>query len=168
MIYIIYIYIIYNSRFFSPHTQYGSCLAFLSREDFSSYFLPSSTRVEFPRCQALSAFCEKFKISPTAGFERTEQHLVVTFEDYHQTRLVQSVVVVVVVLVFTLLLNLSFYPTSISSTPGILPDSSSQRDVYFVVTVRQKNQGRHINCQRTTVVYESTPQNATRETRAAK
>ena len=47
-----------HSRLFFPptSTHYGSCLAFLSRGDFSSHFLPSSTRIELclPRLYRLS------------------------------------------------------------------------------------------------------------------
>ena len=57
-----------NSRLFFPPTHYGSCLAFLSREDFSSFFPVVTSTLE-----ALSAvdpflflflFANKFKISP--------------------------------------------------------------------------------------------------------
>ena len=34
-----------HSRLFSPPTHYGSCLAFLSREDFCSFFLVDSRRI---------------------------------------------------------------------------------------------------------------------------
>ena len=47
-----------HSRLFSPPPRYGSCLAFLSREDFIQPFLPSSTRVELrlPTLGALSSW----------------------------------------------------------------------------------------------------------------
>ena len=66
-----------HSRLFSPRPHHGSCLAFLSREDFSS-ILPSSTRVELclPTLliEALSAvelffffFFKKKPFSPHGG-----------------------------------------------------------------------------------------------------
>ena len=97
-----------HSRPFSPPTHYGSCLAFLSREDFSSFFPRRlASNCAFPR-KALSAvdpffiFANIFKIS---------------LQQYCQ---------VLRVVVFTL--NRSFLPKDISSTPIVLPDSSSQRD----------------------------------------
>ena len=61
-------------------------------------------------------------------------------------------VVVVVVVVFTL--NISFNPTSISSTPSVRLDSSSQRNTNDVVTDSETNKqnsrtnqgSRHIKC----------------------
>ena len=58
-----------HSRLFSPPTHYGSCRAFLSREDFSSSLVDSRRKCAYPR-RALSAvdrffiFANKFKISP--------------------------------------------------------------------------------------------------------
>ena len=63
-----------HSRLFSPPPGYGSCLALLSRQEFSS-FLPSSTRVELclptllgARSQQLTLLFffakKKIKISP--------------------------------------------------------------------------------------------------------
>ena len=62
-----------------PCTHYGSCLAFLSREDFSSSLVDSRRSVPtHATVGALSVFLVfqyKFEISPrTAGFELQDQH----------------------------------------------------------------------------------------------
>ena len=63
-----------HNRLFSPPTHYGSCLAFLSREDFCSFFLVDSRRIVLTharRSQQLILFCfvfaNKFKISHMPG-----------------------------------------------------------------------------------------------------
>ena len=69
-----------HSRLFSPPAHYGSCIAFFSREDFSSFFPRRLTsNCAYPR-QALSAvdpvsfFCKEIQNLATSGFELTDQH----------------------------------------------------------------------------------------------
>ena len=65
-----------HSRLFSPPTHYGSCLAFLPREDFS--FLPSLTRVVLTHArrsqQLILLFLQINWNLATAGFEPMDQH----------------------------------------------------------------------------------------------
>ena len=60
-------------RLFSPPTHYGSCLALLSREDFSSFFPRRlASNYAYPR-QALIRFtCNIFTMRQGRGSEATE------------------------------------------------------------------------------------------------
>ena len=60
-----------HSRLFSPPTHYGSCLAFLSRDDFSSYF---------PRRLASN------RIVPTHARRRSQQFILVLFSESSKSR----------------------------------------------------------------------------------
>ena len=78
-----------HSRLFSPPTHYGSCLAFLSREDFSSLFPRRlASNCAYQR-QALSAidpfffFLLQIKSKSRHGGIRTHGPTLVAFEGYH-------------------------------------------------------------------------------------
>ena len=76
-----------NSKLFSPPTHYGSCLAFLSREDFSSFFPRRlASDCAYPR-YALSVvdpfLLSQIKSESRHGGIRTHGSTLVAFEGYH-------------------------------------------------------------------------------------
>ena len=62
-----------RSRLFSPAPHYGSCLAFLSREDFSSFFQRRLASNCACLHYALSAV-DAFFLQKMAGFDLQDQH----------------------------------------------------------------------------------------------
>ena len=63
-----------HSRLFPPPRHYGSCLAFLSREDFSSFFQRRLASNCACLHYALSAV-DAFFLQKMAGFDLQDQHL---------------------------------------------------------------------------------------------
>ena len=77
-----------HSRLFPP-THYGSCLAFLSQENFSPFF-PFSTRVELhvPTLSALNSgsfFCAQINSKSHHGGIGTPGPTLAAFEAYHES-----------------------------------------------------------------------------------
>ena len=76
-----------HSRLFSPPTHYGSCLAFLSREDFSSSLVDSPRRIVLThaRCSQQLIFFLFLQINSKSRHGRIRTHgpTLLAFERYH-------------------------------------------------------------------------------------